>query len=112
MARTDRVCAPALILIVLAAGLSACQSGRQEGIPSRSVATPQNADTAIAALQERLLVVPAKDPTAKPVLVIAATPQDEGSRIDIFGPLLAGSGAELADDTARWIAGQPGCRPA
>lgn len=58
----------------------------------------------------RLLVVPAGSPGGLPKLVIEASPAGTGSRIKLFGPLLASAeGGRIQADIGRWAADEAGC---
>lgn len=56
----------------------------------------------------RILVVPARNPGARPLLVVQA----EGSpaRVETFGPMMQQShGSRIASDVNRWSSGQSEC---
>lgn len=56
----------------------------------------------------RILVVPGRNPAARPLLVVQA--EGNPARVETFGPLLQQvQGARILDDVNRWVAGQTGC---
>ncbi|PYE89741.1 hypothetical protein [Phyllobacterium leguminum] len=56
----------------------------------------------------RILVVPAKNPGDRPVLVVQA--EGRPAKVETFGPLMQQSnGSRIASDIRRWSAGNNGC---
>lgn len=56
----------------------------------------------------RILVVPAKNPGDRPLLVVHA--EGQPAKVEVFGPLLhQGPGDRIARDVNRWRLGQKGC---
>ncbi len=56
----------------------------------------------------RILVVPARNPGARPLLVVQA--EGNPARVETFGPMMQQShGARIANDVNRWISGQSAC---
>lgn len=56
----------------------------------------------------RILVVPAKNPNDRPLLVVQA--EGNPGRMERFGPLMQSPLSERIErDTARWASGQRGC---
>ncbi|GAB1581852.1 hypothetical protein [Phyllobacterium phragmitis] len=56
----------------------------------------------------RILVVPAKNPGDRPLLVVQA--EGHPTRVEAFGPLMhQSSGNRIASDVRRWAAGDSGC---
>lgn len=56
----------------------------------------------------RFLLVPAKNPEARPLLVVQA--EGTPARLQAFGPLMEGElGPRIAADLARWSSGAEGC---
>ena len=59
----------------------------------------------------RILLVPARDPQARPLLVAQA--QGSPVRLELFGPLMDGPQAQrIAADVRRWADGASDCRAA
>lgn len=121
------------MIAVIAAGLSACQSGdKSASSPSRAalptmerVAVNANACWFKSGDQDfrpyrlapelnsfsgrpRILAVPRNSPESRPALVVQA----EGSpaRLDAFGPMMDGPAAgRIRKDVIRWANGATGC---
>lgn len=56
----------------------------------------------------RILVVPARNPASRPLLVVQA--QGNPARVEAFGPMMQQShGGRIANDVNRWASGQSGC---
>jgi hypothetical protein len=56
----------------------------------------------------RILLVPAKHPEGRPLLVVQA--EGTPARLQAFGPLMQDSlGARIGADVTRWAAGETGC---
>ncbi|RCS24409.1 hypothetical protein DUT91_09040 [Phyllobacterium salinisoli] len=56
----------------------------------------------------RILVVPARNPGDRPLLVVQA--EGHPAKVEAFGPLMQGShGNRIASDIRRWSAGDNGC---
>ncbi len=56
----------------------------------------------------RILVVPAHNPGARPLLVVQA--EGNPARVETFGPMLQQAhGGRISADVNRWAAGQSGC---
>lgn len=56
----------------------------------------------------RILLVPAKNPEARPLLVVQA--EGTPARLEAFGPLMDEEiGARVAADVRRWAGGDSGC---
>ncbi len=57
----------------------------------------------------RILVVPARNPASRPLLVVQA--QGNPARVEAFGPMMQQSqGGRIAADVNRWASGQSGCQ--
>lgn len=57
----------------------------------------------------RILVVPARNPALRPLLVVQA--QGNPARVEAFGPMMQEShGGRIAADVNRWASGQSGCQ--
>jgi len=57
----------------------------------------------------RILVVPARNPASRPLLVVQA--QGNPARVETFGPMMGEShGGRIAADVNRWASGQSGCQ--
>ncbi len=57
----------------------------------------------------RILVVPARNPASRPLLVVQA--QGNPARVEAFGPMMQEShGGRIAADVNRWSSGQSGCQ--
>lgn len=56
----------------------------------------------------RILVVPARNPGGRPLLVVHA--EGQPAKVEAFGPLMQQTtGARIAVDVQRWASGQKGC---
>jgi hypothetical protein len=56
----------------------------------------------------RILVVPAKNPNDRPLLVVQA--EGNPARIEAFGPMMQqGHSSRISADINRWASGQKGC---
>jgi hypothetical protein len=117
------------------AGLAGCQAGGsgKAGHPSPNAALPVMERIAGAAQEcwfrsrdeafrpyrlanelnsfsgrPRLLLVPARSPESRPLLVIHA--EGDPAKVEAFGPLMDGAaGTRIAADLKRWTAGARGC---
>ncbi|MCV0397108.1 MAG: hypothetical protein K5872_21790 [Rhizobiaceae bacterium] len=59
----------------------------------------------------RFLLVPARSPEARPLLVVQA--EGTPARLQAFGPLMEGEHAErISSDLRRWSSGEQGCAAA
>lgn len=129
--------APFILLAAALFALSACQSGKGSapsvGPSGKSAALRTMEQVAIAAYKcwfdskdaafkpyrlanelnsftgtPRLLLVPAKNFEARPLLVIQA--KGNSSDVDLFGPLMNEPlGVRVAADVGRWRGGNPSC---
>jgi hypothetical protein len=125
----------AVLLAVIAAALSACQSGERSQTPTsgKSAALRTMEQVAIAAHKcwfaskdpafkpyrmanelnsfsgrPRFLLVPAKNYEAKPLLVVQA--EGASRRVETFGPLMGDSlGPRISADIGRWASGDSAC---
>ncbi|GGA84491.1 hypothetical protein GCM10011491_10020 [Brucella endophytica] len=56
----------------------------------------------------RILVVPGKNPTARPLLVVQA--EGRPAKLEAFGPLMhQANGGRISSDVRRWAAGDSRC---
>lgn len=126
----------AFLAIALLAALSACQSEKKPApraaLPRENTALATMERVALAANscwfkskdaafrpyrlapelnsfsgRPRILVVPAKNPGDRPLLVVQA--EGHPARIETFGPLMQSNGKRIASDVRRWAAGDSGC---
>jgi hypothetical protein len=122
-------------LIVLALALTACQSSAPRPATSSGKSAALNTMERVATAAQtcwfvskdpafqgyrmanelnsfsgrpRILLVPAKSPEARPLLVVQA--EGTPARVDAFGPVMDGeSGARIANDIRRWTSGNSAC---